>query len=48
MNVNQYIFLQFLIVPIDLCQGSRFVSVCYVVVHYILLETLARYMLDAC
>ena len=48
MNVNQYIFFNFFNVPIDIYQGSPFVSVYYVIVHYILSETLARYTLDAC
>ena len=46
MNVNHCIFVYMFIVPVHIYQGSPFVSVYYV--HYILLETLARYMLDAC
>ena len=40
MNVNQYICLKFLILPIDIYQGSPFVSTYYVIVHHIFLETL--------
>ena len=48
MKVNLYLFLQFIIFSIDIYQGSPFVSVYYVIVYYILSETLARYRLDAC
>ena len=48
MSVNQHIFLQVLVVSIDIYQGSPFVSVYYVMAYYMLLETLARYTTGAC